>query len=240
MMRALLCALLLAGALASSARAADELRFEIVVLPELKRYESLFAAPGYAAIALESNGLSPSLSSKLAVRDGGKSVGMRYGSARFAGRKDALYQYEVAITPLADAGGPRITFPAMLDASGLGAGKLVVTLRPPLATLVPAEITERIQIKLRAVAGPGAQRSMLDYLDRLSKDAARDGLSLNEAILLDAYARGAGAAGTMHPDVGDALPVSEQWMLIATLLFWLVALPAAWWLRRRKRRAGAA
>lgn len=236
-MRALLGLLLLACVLSWPAHAADELRFEIAVLPELKRYESLFAAPGYAAIALESNGLSPSLSSKLAVREGGKSVGMRYGTARFAGRKDALYQYDVAITPLAGADGPRIAFPATLDASALGAGNLVVTLRPPLATLVPAEITERIQIKLRAIAGPGAQRSMLDYLDRLAKDAARAGVTLNEAILLDAYERSAGAAGAMHPDVGDALPVSEQWMLIATLLIWLVAVPAAWLLRRR-RRAG--
>jgi len=235
MRRALLGALLLACLLAAPARAAEELRFEIAVLPELKRHEALFAVPGYAAIALESNGLSPSLSSKLAVGDGGKSVGIRYGSARFVERKGALYLYQVAITPLAGAGGPSVTFPATLDASGLDAGKLVVTLRPPLASLVPADIIERIQIKLRAVAGPGAQRGMVDYLDKLARQGARDGLSLNEAILLDAYEHSAGAAGTMHADVGDALPVSEQWMLIATLLIWLVAVPAAWLLRRRRR-----
>ena len=239
MTRALLAAFALAGALGAArpALAAEELRFKIAVLPELARYESLFAVPGYAAVSLESNGLSPSLSSKLAVREGGRSVAMRYGAARFLGRKGALYQYEVAITPGAAAGGARITFPATLDASGLANGKLVVTLRPPLASLVPAGIIERVEFKLRAVAGPAAQKSMLDFLDQLAKSSARDGVPLNEAILLDAYERSAGAAGAMQADVGDALPISEQWMLILTLAIWLVGLPALWLLRRCRRRA---
>jgi uncharacterized iron-regulated membrane protein len=39
-------------------------------------------------------------------------------------------------------------------------------------------------------------------------------------------------------DAGDALPLSDQWMLILTLVIWLVVVPALLlWYRRRARRA---
>lgn len=48
---------------------ADELRFDVTVLPEFRRYQALRAYPGYMALALENNGLSPSPGNKLVVKE---------------------------------------------------------------------------------------------------------------------------------------------------------------------------
>ena len=40
----------------------------------------------------------------------------------------------------------------------------------------------------------------------------------------------------MGVDVGEALPLSEQWMLILTLLIWVVAVPAAYFYSLRRQR----
>jgi hypothetical protein len=75
----------------------------------------------------------------------------------------------------------------------------------------------------------------LDYLDRLSKaPGAADPGALGEAILLDAYNRSGGPAA--RGDVGDAVPLSEQWMLILTLAIWLILFPAALVVYRPRRR----
>jgi hypothetical protein len=221
---------------ALTARAADDLRFEVSVLPELQRHAALFGNPGYAAIALETIGLSPSLSSKLVIGNGGRSVEIHYGMLRYAGRKDAVYSYEASIKPGLGEGGPRLTFPVTVDVSSLASGKMIITARPPLASLIPDAVNERIQFKLRTIANAAAQKQILDYLDQLAKAAKTDGGSIFEAILLDAYNHGGGPSAGGGVDVGEALPLSEQWMLILTLIIWAVAVPAAYFYRLRRRR----
>ena len=48
--------------LASSQAAAQssDLRFEVAAMPEFQKYTALFVKPGYAAVVLETSGLSPS------------------------------------------------------------------------------------------------------------------------------------------------------------------------------------
>jgi hypothetical protein len=231
-----LSAVVVAWGLAASpaARSADDLSFEVAVMPEFQRHAELFAHPGYAAIALESIGLSPSLSSKLVVKERGKSVGTRYGTLRFVGRKDALYSYEAAIS--AGDTGAHLTVPVTVDASSLSAGKIMVTIRPPLASLIPSALTDRIQVKIRMVANATAQKTALGYLDSLAKAAGSEGGTLFEALLLDSYNR-SGGTGFANADVGEPLPLSEQWMLILTLLIWAVAVPTVYVVHWRRRRA---
>jgi hypothetical protein len=203
-------------------------------MPEFQRHAVLFVYPGYAAIALESIGQSPSLSSKLMVKERGKSVQMRYGSLRFIGRKDALYTYEAAIS--AGGMGANLTLPITVDTSSLPTGKIVVRIRPPLASLIPSALMDRIQIKIRMVANAAAQKSALDYLDSIAKAAGSEPGAFFEVLLLDSYNHGSGA-GVVNPDVGEPLPLSEQWMLILTLLIWAVAVPGLYLLHWRRRRA---
>jgi hypothetical protein len=216
-----------------SACAADErsdaIRFDVPALPGLQRYVELLAQPGYLAIALESNDLSPSLSSKLKVTERGRAAEIRNATLRFTARKGTVFTYEAGY--LLGLGDVKVSFPVAVDVSELAAGNVKVALSPPLASLIPLELTERIRLKTHLVANPEAQKKVLAYLDRQAKDG-----DLAQAILLDAYNR-SGGPGASARDVGDALPLSEQWMLILTLLIWAVAAPAAYLLHWRRQRA---
>jgi len=60
-----------------------------------------------------------------------------------------------------------------------------------------------------------------------------------QAILVDAYNRTAAPMPADVGDVGDALPLSDQWMLILTLVIWLFIVPGIVpWYRVRRRVHG--
>jgi hypothetical protein len=227
---------------APAARAADTIRFEVPVLPALARYGELLAYPGYLAIALENVGLSPSVSSKLIVNDRGRELRVRNGVLRYTGRKGAVYAYEAGIT-VNLAGARSLTFPVTIDASGVGAGRLAVTMTPPLANLLPADFTERVRVKTQLIATAASQQKALDYLDGLAKGAPKDAAgvtALFEPILLEAYDKAGGPAGTTAAhEPGDALPLSDQWLLLLTLAIWLVG-PALLLVRKFRRRQSTA
>lgn len=153
---------------------------------------------------------------------------------RFTGRNAASYSYDAGLS--LGIGKASITFPVTVDVSALPSGKTIVVARLPLATLIPDEKHERIQAKVRMLANAAAQQKVLDYLDRLAKTAgSADSAALVEGILLDAYNRSGGAAMAGR-DVGDAVPISEQWMLILTLAIWLIVFPIVLLVYRLRRR----
>jgi hypothetical protein len=108
--------------------------------------------------------------------------------------------------------------------------------------MVPAELLDRIEQKLRLLADLDAQRRVLAYLDDVEKRThGGSPEAMREAIVFDAYNRG--PSGTVaETDTGGVVPVSEQLALIATLVVWGAGIPGlVWWARRRRRRglAGA-
>lgn len=222
-----MCALCCA---ASFAHAADEIRIEIPVVPALDRYAGLLELPGYFGVALENNGLSPSMSSKLQVKERGRALGIRNGTLRYNGKKGAVYTYEAAVTLNLGVSESKIAFPVTVDLAQISSGKVVVTVVPPLANLFPSELTDRIRIKAGLIANATTQQKMIEYLDGLAGSAPKDstGISaLAEAILVDAYNKGGGPAAMRGSgDVGDAVPLSDQWMLLLTLVIWLLIVPA--------------
>lgn len=209
-----------------------ELRFEIAALPGFQRHLRLVEYPGYVGVALENVDLHPTLSGKLVVREHGKELEVSSMLIRFTGKNDGLYAYEAGLS--LGAGKASVTFPVIADLSGLGSGKVVVVAKLPLASLLSDEMRERIQTKVRMLANAPAQQKALEYLDRLAKTAA-DPAALHEAILIDAYNRSGGPAMAGR-DVGDAVPLSEQWMLILTLAIWLILFPAGLLVYRLRRR----
>jgi hypothetical protein len=219
----------------NAAEPGSELSFEIPTLPGYQRYVRLFEHPGYLAVLLENNDLPLTHSSKLIVRERGREVEAKNIVIRFIGRNGTSYNYEAGVT--LGIGSASVTVPVVADFSGLAAGKTTVVARLPLATLIPGEKRERIQSKVRTFANAATQQKLLDYLDRLSKTVPGAGFDgLGEAILLDAYNRGGGPA--LRGDVGDAVPLSEQWMLILTLAIWFILFPIAL-IVYRLRRPGA-
>jgi hypothetical protein len=231
---------LLLVCIAGSASGGEAIRFEVPLLPALARHADLFAYPGFLAVALENVGLSPSMSSRLQVREGGRAVEIRNASLRFVSRKGSQFTYEAAVTLDLAVSQSKLAFPVTFDLAQVASGRGVVTLTPPLASLVPAELVERIHVKTGLIANASAQQRMLDYLDAIagaSPPGARpEDLALR--ILVEAYNKGGGPRTGPGGDAGDAVPVSEQWMLLLTCLIWFVALPGI--LLYRRLRSGRA
>lgn len=241
--RAWLACFCLAGLMPFAPCAAEqqnELKFEIATLPGFERHVSLLEHPGYIAIALENNDLHPTLSGKMVVRHQGREVQVRNGIVRFAGKIGSSYAYKAGVS--LGIRKATVTFPVTVDLSALSSGKTIVVAELPLASLISDEKRARIHTKVRTLANPAAQRKILDYLDGLAEaTGTRDSAAVREAILVDAYNR-SGTPWMAGRDVGDAVPLSEQWMLLVTLAIWFILFPIAlivYRLRRRRARPAA-
>lgn len=230
--------LMLTLAAPSSGHSADEIRFDVTVLPEFQKYADLLSHPGYAAMVLENNGLSPISGTKMMVKERGRAVEARSAVFRFEGRKGERYSYEMGVVIGVANLDTRLSFPVVLDAGSLGSGKISVTMKPPLAALLPANFDVRLQRKVEMIAGISAQKKILAYLDQSTKGNpdAPQSTAMVEAILLDAYNNSSGPAAGDRDD-GPALPTGDQWMLIVTFVIWLLLVSAlfAIYVRRQRR-----
>jgi len=207
----------------------EAIRFDVPAVPGVQRYVDLLAQPGYLAIVLENNGFSPSQSSKLKISEQGRAAEIRGATLRFTGRNGTVYSYEASYS--LGLGNSKFSFPVTVDTSGMPSGKVFIALSPPLVSLIPEELTDRIRLKSHLIANVVAQQRVLAYLDAKSKEG-----DVVEAILADAYNRSDGPMAEGGRDVGDAVPLSDQWLLILTLFIWLIVVPAFLFVYRRRHR----
>ncbi len=218
----------------------DAVRLQIAVMPELARHLEFLAAPGYIALALENNGLYPSLSSRLILKDR-ESFQVRKGVVRFKGKKGALYLYEAGVNVQLGVVEQALTVPVEVDTESISKGTLMVRAYPPLKNLLPNDLTQRAEIKVAAILNTAAQQKLLAYLDRLTDEQRARGRGFDgvlEAIVLEAY-NNSGSPGPGR-DRGDAEPLSDQVLLLATAATWLIGLPAfLLYLRARRKRVRA-
>jgi len=110
---------------------------------------------------------------------------------------------------------------------------------PPLAKLVPQPFIERVEFKIRELANLQAQKNVLAYLDRIAKEQGKkrgfDGML--EAIAFEAYNRSGGpSVATPVRDRGEAEPLSDQIMLLATLAIWIIGFPVFLYFVRTRRK----
>ena len=242
---AVLGSFLCSEAIGQSGRKA--ISFEVQVIPETERYAELLTVPGYAALALENNDFRPSLSSPLVITNR-EALQIRTGIIRYVGRKASVYSYEAGFNVQLGVGESGITFPVEIDATHAGRGLVVVRVFPPLATMMPDDVIERIQFKIRALASIQVQLKVLNYLDRLSKEeqtASRGFPGLLEAIVLEAYNR---ASTTKKWGLDTALPMifarwpeslTNQVILIIILAIWLIGFPIFLLFARRRKKQNA-
>jgi hypothetical protein len=207
--------------------AGEAIRLDVPVLPGLQRHVDLLARPGYVAIVLENNGLAATQSSKVMVGDKGRSAEIRSATVRFVDKKGAVYAYEAGY--LLGLGESQISFPITVDVSAVPAGRVTVTVSPPLARLIPTGIIDRIRFKTGIIASINTQQKILDYLDSKSQQG-----DLVEAVLLDAYNRGQGPTTAASRDA-EPVSFSDTWLLLLTLLIWLVIVPGYLFVARRRR-----
>lgn len=132
----------------------------------------------------------------------------------------------------------RLTFPVVLDVASLGSGKISVTMKPPLAALLPADFNVRLHRRVVMIAGISAQTKILAYLDKMTKGSPDTPqlTAMVETILLDAYNSSGGPAAGNRDDE-QALPTADQWMLIITFVIWLllVSVLIVMYVRRQRR-----
>jgi hypothetical protein len=235
------------GLLGLSANAADKpapLTFDIPVVTELAEYTDYLAVPAYAALALENIGLGISLSSRLTVisRDNFK---IKLGSIKFKSKKGGIYTYEASVSDLLGITEKTISIPVELDTGSIAKGTLQIRLYLPLANLVPQSVIEKIEFKLRALANVQTQRKLLAYLAALKfddKGKPRGFEGVLELIVFDALNRiessphiaAAGVAGTPR-DTGSSELLTDQTILVITLVIWLGGFPVFLYIVRRRR-----
>lgn len=239
--RVLLCCLLVhTGIAAAAEREGNALVFRLPVVPQAARHLDMLAVPSYLALALEINGLGPSLSSRMTLRDAG-TFEIRTASVRYVDRAGPLFRYEGRLALSVSGAGPSLTVPVEVDTAGVQGGNIVVRVTVPLSGMIPAELLDRIEQKLRLMADLDAQRRTLEYLDEVTaRTTDRSPEAVRQRIVFDAYNRGP-AATTPGKDVGGAEPLRDQIALIVTLAIWAVCVPALfWWARRRQRIRAAA
>ena len=216
---------------------ADEIKFDVAVLPEFQKYAALLSHPGYAVMALENKGLSPRPGIKMIVKERGRAIEAGNAILRFEGRKGELYSFEIGIVVGVAKFETRFTFPVILDVSSLSSGKISVTMKPPLAALLSTDFNVRLHRSVDTIAGT-RQTTMLAYLDEITKgEDAPQLTAMVEAILLDAYNRSGGPA-TAGRDTELALPTADQWMLIITFVVWLLLVSALFLVYVRRQRRG--
>lgn len=219
--------------------------FEVAVLQGAERHLDILAYPAYLVVALENNGIKPSNMSRVILQDE-RNVKFRNASLGFVERKGATFAYKAGVEW--DMGVTQMKFdlPVEIDTSGVSSGRLWVRVYPPLAKLFPKALTERIQLKIRALTNEDVQKKMLGYFDGIaSKDVKKRGVEgIIPQIMMQAYNTSvADAPGAAPREPGDAESLSDQAYLLATLAIWLLVVPSAvasyyGWRRFKRRKVG--
>lgn len=221
----------------------NAIKLEIPVIADIQRHLDMLTVPSYAALALENTGLSVSLSSRLVLK-GRDSFQIKAGTIKFLGKTGQLYKYEASLNLSADVEGSTFSVPFEVDTSGISSGALRVRAYPPMAKLMPRELVDRIEFKVRSLANIQSQKEVISYLDRLGREPeakARGFEGILEAILFESYNKsGPVSSGAQVGDKGKAEPLSDQFYLLITLVIWVIGFPVFLLiLRARRRSAGA-
>ena len=114
-----------AAAASAQQSAKPAITLEVPVLPDAARHLDLLALPAYLALVLENNGLNPSLSSRVVVKDR-TAFSIRSGTVQFVERKGPVFRYEGTVTIPLGLAEPGFTVPVDVDTSAIAQGKLVV------------------------------------------------------------------------------------------------------------------
>ncbi len=247
----MLCSAAIVLASPASADTRDAITFEISILPEARRHIELLEYPPYLAVALENIGMQLT-SSKVTILDA-SSLQYKTAVLRFVGRKGPIYAYEVSGDWGVGLLRINLQMPFEADISTLDSGKVSIRMYPPSPDLIPLGLRNLIRLKAQSLADIVLQKNGLDYFDSLQQKRT-PGSPIDEVfnrILVQAYnSRGgfidsaaARKSRTAEPDE-ILVRVSDQFLLLVTLIFWLVSvrlLAMVLYLRgkRGQRRAAA-
>ena len=221
----------------------DVISFNVSALPELRRHLDLFAYPPYLAVALENCGLKISKSNPLEIVDR-TSVKIGNASVHFLSRKGLSFFYEVILNVSTGVGDVDVRLPTEIDAKEIDSGMIAIRASPPMMNVITKGLMDRIAQKMGTASNSQSrlqsQKLLVAYLDDLASRGTPPGRldATLEGIMMDAYNRIASAPRSYIPDkdVGEAEPLSDQLMLLATLFIWFVMVPLGIAIARYRRR----
>lgn len=236
-MRRILAAGMLASAIVSPVRAEPAaLRFGVDVAPHASRYLRLLEHPPYLAAALENAGVRPSNAARITFVDG-RTLRFRNAELAFEGVEDTRYRYRVRLQWNAGVGDVSYDLPVTVDAQRAAEGHVELVVQHPGGGLLPESLADRIGLKLQALAAPAAQAAALRYLEGLPDARGPDPRPALERILIDSYNLPGAAGGSCNREPGDAERLQDMGYFFATLVIWMIGMPALFfWARRRRVR----
>jgi hypothetical protein len=206
---------------AVTAQIQDAMALEIPVLPEAQRYITLLEYPPYLVLALDNIGVKLTGSGKITI-PGPNSLQYKGMVLRYVHRNGSLYTYEASLNWGIG------TLPIEADLSNLDKGKINVRIFLPAARLLPQDLINRIQLKVRNLADVSVQRKILAYLDDLQKKtgSAKGMDAIFNLILVQAYNNQAATIGSfVSGESEDAGPLSDRLLIPIMLILWLVIVP---------------
>jgi len=215
----------------------NALQFIIPVLPEAERYLDLLAYPPYLAVALENNGIAPSNLSRVVIVDA-HTLQFKNAFLRFSEKKGSRYFYQAKMELEIANVKTGFNLQTEIDTSQIKKGTVTIRIYTSMAGLLPKPLVDKIEIKIKSLTGEVVQKKMLTYFDDLEKRRSHgSGIAGTlELILIQGYNTSSSAKLGEGREPGDAEPLSDQILFLATLVIWFIFVPLAilaFYLRRR-------
>jgi hypothetical protein len=211
-----------------SAHAKDTVQLQVPIKEGLGKFVDLLAYPPYMALAMENSGLESPRAGHPQIGDA-RTVRFKILSVRFIERQDTRFVYEAQLRWRIVGTERLFKIPVSVETSAIQTGKVLVDVHLPYTNLLPSAILELIQSTVRTFSIEAIQEKLLAYLTVLDskKSPGSRTEGLIELILQEGYNRVATFApiGDIVHEPGDAEPISDQILFLATVAIWFILVP---------------
>lgn len=227
---------LVAAGFAQPVLAADAagIRFEVRTQSGASRHAWLLDYPPYLAAALENAGVRPSNAARVRFVDA-RALWFRNAELRFESAEGGLHKYRVRMKWNVGVADIDYDVNVLVDARQLAQDRVELIIQQSGTSLLPTALVDLIGLKIQSLAGPEAQAAVMRYLDGLP--GGPDPAVRRERILIDSYNLPGAAGGSCNREPGDAERLQDMVYFFATLVIWIIAVPALFfWARRRRAR----
>ncbi len=229
--------------LAENSKSSGVFEFQVQVVPGVERHLEILEYPPILVAALENNGIRSSNSGRIIIRDL-HTIEFKNTQLKFLKRVENVFHYQMSYDLVLLAEKKRINLLMEVDASQVTNGKINVTMHFPYLQMILQNITDRIEMKILSLTPESYQKKVITYLDALANKQPKPPQihGLISSILVDSYNLPAQTtAQGLAKQPGDAEPVGDQLLLIATIIIWGVMLPGMFlviflWRKRRFKK----
>jgi hypothetical protein len=210
----------------------NQIKFELNVMPAFSMYKDIFKKPSIAVIALQNSGATLSQTMPIEYLSFDK-FKMGPADLQYIEVNRNHYYYKASLKmPFGIE--KKLAIPIDLDISNLSQGKVIIIINSQIKPMIPNDLLIRLDTKIKSLASDASQKALLTYL--LSEKISQNGKkleSLDERIVIDFIRQTQTATPTK--DQGSSEALSDQILLIVSVLIWLAGFPLFLYVVRQKR-----